>query len=94
MDGKIGWYQPEQQGPAKDLWERVWARHIADEAPQALSSGTGNPIGNWLNTRESTPNLARVFGIGSSIGPQVKLAPNDGCPWMKPEKAYREGIIG
>lgn len=24
MDPKIGWYQPEQFGPAKDLWLHIW----------------------------------------------------------------------
>ncbi|XP_046386425.1 terminal nucleotidyltransferase 4A-like isoform X2 [Ischnura elegans] len=24
MDPTIGWYQPEQEGPAKDLWTRIW----------------------------------------------------------------------
>ncbi|XP_071516564.1 terminal nucleotidyltransferase 4B-like [Panulirus ornatus] len=24
MDPNIGWYQPEQQGPARDLWARIW----------------------------------------------------------------------
>ena len=24
MDPKIGWYQPEQFGPAKDLWLNIW----------------------------------------------------------------------
>lgn len=25
MDPNIGWFQPEQQGPARDLWARIWA---------------------------------------------------------------------
>ena len=24
MDPKIAWYQPEQFGPAKDLWLNIW----------------------------------------------------------------------
>ena len=24
MDPAIGWFQPEQEGPAKDLWMRIW----------------------------------------------------------------------
>ncbi|XP_063217319.1 terminal nucleotidyltransferase 4B-like [Bacillus rossius redtenbacheri] len=24
MDPNIGWFQPEQEGPAKDLWTRIW----------------------------------------------------------------------
>jgi len=24
MDPVIGWFQPEQEGPAKDLWSRIW----------------------------------------------------------------------
>ena len=25
MDPKIGWFQPEQEGPAKDLWTRIFS---------------------------------------------------------------------
>lgn len=24
MDPVIGWFQPEQEGPAQDLWSRIW----------------------------------------------------------------------
>lgn len=24
MDPSIAWYQPEQQGPARELWARIW----------------------------------------------------------------------
>lgn len=27
MDPKIGWFQPEQEGPAKDFWTRIWDAH-------------------------------------------------------------------
>lgn len=27
MDPKIGWFQPEQEGPAKDFWQRIWDAH-------------------------------------------------------------------
>lgn len=27
MDPKIGWFQPEQFGPAKDFWTRIWDAH-------------------------------------------------------------------
>lgn len=28
MDPKIGWFQPEQDGPAKEFWMRIWDSHI------------------------------------------------------------------
>lgn len=28
MDPKIGWFQPEQEGPAKEFWMRIWDFHI------------------------------------------------------------------
>jgi len=27
MDPILGWFQPEQEGPAKDLWSRIWDAH-------------------------------------------------------------------
>ncbi|XKL60343.1 hypothetical protein PGB90_001359 [Kerria lacca] len=28
MDPQIGWFQPEQEGPAKEFWMRIWDSHI------------------------------------------------------------------
>ncbi|KAG8273632.1 Non-canonical poly(A) RNA polymerase papd5 [Homalodisca vitripennis] len=27
MDPLLGWFQPEQEGPAKELWSRIWDAH-------------------------------------------------------------------
>lgn len=28
MDPQIGWFQPEQEGPAKEFWMRIWDSHV------------------------------------------------------------------
>jgi len=28
MDPRYGWYQPEQQGPALAVWDRIWKSHV------------------------------------------------------------------
>lgn len=39
MDPTIGWYQPEQYGPAKDLWLHIWE---AEKGIDVLNLTTGN----------------------------------------------------
>lgn len=34
MDPKIGWFQPEQEGPAKEFWMRIWDSHINSSRDQ------------------------------------------------------------
>lgn len=31
MDPLLGWFQPEQEGPAKDFWCRIWDAHTGLE---------------------------------------------------------------
>lgn len=52
MDPQIGWFQPEQEGPAKEFWMRIWESHIFsrdhvkaniyDYAPNFITKTTDN----------------------------------------------------
>lgn len=49
MDPKIGWYQPEQFGPAKDLWLHIWEAEIAEKRLDILTlknDNSPNTMGN------------------------------------------------
>ncbi|CAB3362660.1 Hypothetical predicted protein [Cloeon dipterum] len=47
MDPTIGWYQPEQEGPAKVLWSRIW-----DDASKRLNNLNLN---NIMESRDFIP---------------------------------------
>ncbi|XP_012266386.1 terminal nucleotidyltransferase 4B-like [Athalia rosae] len=49
MDPNIGWYQPEQFGPAKDLWLHIWEAEIAEKGLDTLTlknDNSSNTMGN------------------------------------------------
>lgn len=57
MDPKIGWYQPEQEGPAKDFWTRIWDAHTGlDNLKIGGSEGIQNNRSSEVNTGDNTNN--------------------------------------
>ncbi|KAK7869373.1 hypothetical protein R5R35_000681 [Gryllus longicercus] len=51
MDPTIGWFQPEQEGPAKELWTRIWeaqkgigTMNLTDMTHGGVSAKTGDYI--------------------------------------------------
>lgn len=59
MDPTIGWYQPEQEGPAKVLWSRIW-----DDASKRLNNLNLNSMMESrdfipLDLRDDVQHLAR-----------------------------------
>ena len=53
MDPNIGWFQPEQQGPALDMWNSIWKRakmsmHIESQ-PDFIQISNGNATANEAN---------------------------------------------
>jgi len=41
MDPKMAWYQPEQEGPAAEVWKRVWAAEFAP-SPSSVNNRGGS----------------------------------------------------
>lgn len=57
MDPKIGWYQPEQEGPAKDFWTRIWDAHTGlDNLKIGVSEGIQNSKSTEINNVDNTNN--------------------------------------
>ncbi|XP_067006314.1 terminal nucleotidyltransferase 4B isoform X2 [Anabrus simplex] len=56
MDPTIGWFQPEQEGPAKDLWTRIW------EAEKGIDSMNLGGDG-----QHSTSNKTQDYIPGDSV---------------------------
>ncbi|XP_033222113.1 non-canonical poly(A) RNA polymerase protein Trf4-1-like [Belonocnema kinseyi] len=71
MDPSIGWYQPEQFGPAKDLWLHIWEAEKGLEIltskydVSSVSSLMGNKIlqDNALTDSCSRTSEDRVFAV-------------------------------
>ena len=54
MDPNIGWFQPEQQGPALNLWNSIWKRakmNVVESQPDFIQISNGN------STNESNQSL-------------------------------------
>jgi non-canonical poly(A) RNA polymerase PAPD5/7 len=56
MDPTIGWYQPEQEGPAKVLWSRIW-----DDASKRLNNLNLNSL---MESRDFIPLDLRDDVVG------------------------------
>ncbi|KAJ8668160.1 hypothetical protein QAD02_009823 [Eretmocerus hayati] len=57
MDPKIGWYQPEQLGPAKDLWLHIWETGREFDSlslKQPTDPANANPAGVTTTTTTTT----------------------------------------
>lgn len=51
MDPSIAWYQPEQQGPARELWARIW---LTQQGLDNMTLGDANANAN-MNHRDYIP---------------------------------------
>lgn len=57
MDPTIGWYQPEQYGPAKDLWLHIWEAEKGLDV-LTLAGSDANSAGNAMGVRLQQDFLA------------------------------------
>nr|CAD7195214.1 unnamed protein product [Timema douglasi] len=55
MDPTIGWFQPEQEGPAKDLWTRIWEAQKGLDKMNISDSSAG--IGSKGNEHIPSDNV-------------------------------------
>lgn len=108
MDPAVAWCQPEQDGPAKRLWLRIWDTH----GDAAMSANTENSNPN-VNRAPDGPVPPAAAGEGAYFNPaRRKLHDNrastfnldknrdaligeyGGCPWRVPGYHYRPGVLG
>ncbi|XP_028967980.1 terminal nucleotidyltransferase 4A [Galendromus occidentalis] len=93
MDPNIGWYQPEQQGPAQQLWERIMDG-VADNHDfiplGSVTSGTMENKYGYAKDRSKT-NRASTFALNRN--PQL-ISKYGGTPWRRPGRIYSRGIVG
>ncbi|KMQ92972.1 pap-associated domain-containing protein 5, partial [Lasius niger] len=77
MDPTIGWYQPEQYGPAKKLWSNIWETEKGDDAPglrnDANTANTAMGVRLQqdflaLDTSSAAGNVTPSSNTGSNAG--------------------------
>lgn len=81
MDPNLGWYQPEQEGPALDLWSGLWKRakmnmHHIESQPDYIQLSNGTSTTN----NDPSPNTTDHEGekpVPSTVnhGPSVANGP-------------------
>ena len=102
MDPVIGWYQPEQEGPARQLWSRIAEARsvpmtdnnsnskapdfIRIDSPDDRTNPTHHPPRKKIDNRASTYNLNHDHA--NLIGKY------GGCPWRELRPKYDRGVIG
>lgn len=73
MDPTIGWYQPEQFGPAKDLWLNIWEAEkgldiltLRHDNNGVIGGGTGSSGGGGGGSSSSCVGVGNCIGGGGS----------------------------
>ncbi|KAL4706160.1 hypothetical protein ACJJTC_013625, partial [Scirpophaga incertulas] len=110
MDPGVGWYQPEQEGPAKRLWLRIWdtqtdmdktSSKIGDNAnPNAFKAPDFIPLQDTFNDRSyfnparKKTNDNRASTFNLNKNYEQLLGSYGGCPWRMINYNYKPGIIG
>ncbi|KAJ8973046.1 hypothetical protein NQ317_011326 [Molorchus minor] len=108
MDPSISWFQPEQEGPAKNLWLRVWkTQQEFDNMNLKEGDGEMDTIANGFNTINSpmmngktdkTSNFAQRRRKDNRLtvrSSNRKFVPDcGGCPWRQPNFPYPKSILG
>ncbi|XP_018562851.1 non-canonical poly(A) RNA polymerase protein Trf4-1 [Anoplophora glabripennis] len=108
MDPSISWFQPEQEGPAKLLWLRIWqTQQELDNMNLKEGDGDMDPITNGFNTHnnlimngktDKCNNFAqrRRKDNRPSTRPLNRKSVSDcgGCPWRQPKFPYHRGVMG
>ncbi|XP_066255404.1 terminal nucleotidyltransferase 4B-like isoform X1 [Euwallacea similis] len=108
MDSYFSWLMPEQEGPAKTLWMRVWqtqqdieGMNLREGDNEADTNGQTIPV--VVNgTVEINPNFGRSNKRSQIIDNRPSQRPSHrkfvtdfgGCPWRQDKYPYARGIIG
>lgn len=108
MDPSISWFQPEQEGPAKLLWFRIWqTQQELDNMNLKEGDGEMDTITNGFNTHNNLIMNGKTDKCNNfsqrrrkdnrpSTRPLNRRSVSDcgGCPWRQPKFAYQKGVMG
>ncbi|KAG5899841.1 hypothetical protein JTB14_012312 [Gonioctena quinquepunctata] len=108
MDPSISWFQPEQEGPAKLLWLRIWQTQQefdnmnlkeGDSEVETFTNGFTMHNTNIMNGKSD--NNSTVLGRRrkdarptSRMGNRKLADDHGGCPWRPFKYPYHRGVMG
>lgn len=79
MDPTIGWYQPEQYGPAKDLWLHIWEAEKGLDV-LTLRNDPTNTMGVRLQQDFLALDTTSLTATGGGTGTGTNIAANTLSP--------------
>lgn len=106
MDPAITWFQPEQEGPAKQQWLRFWqTQQELDSMNLKETDSESETITNGFNTHnnvimngktDKNVNFNRRRKDNRPIRPLTRHFPSEygGCPWRQLRFPYHRGVLG
>lgn len=80
MDPSIGWFQPEQQGPALDLWNSIWKRANMSEHFESQPDFIQISGGNASNDNNQSQNSTENGDAEKEATPSTNTFPNGTFP--------------
>ncbi|BET02519.1 PAP-associated domain-containing protein [Nesidiocoris tenuis] len=91
MDPKLGWYPPEQQGPAMEQWERIWRRFNKSKKIEEPTVDGPNNNNNTNNKRKDPQEIWKQNWASTYALNQYKdnlIGQYGGEPWRRQDKTY------
>ncbi|GFX46434.1 terminal nucleotidyltransferase 4A [Trichonephila clavipes] len=107
MDPAIGWFQPEQCGPALSVWSEAWnSRQRIDELK--LDTKSVDLSENAIHPSDKVPakkvdsvmdnaytsRIKRKENKASTYGRNDDFSQTGGTPWRLKDKRYNSGLLG
>ncbi|XP_034257119.1 terminal nucleotidyltransferase 4B-like isoform X2 [Thrips palmi] len=107
MDPVIAWYQPEQEGPARQLWSRIAETRCVpmtdnNSNTKATKAQEFIPIDSSCPDDRTTPshhpprkkldNRASTFNL--NLDHANLIGKHGGCPWRELRSKYDRGVVG
>lgn len=105
MDPSISWLQPEQEGPAKVLWLRIWQTQQeldslnikdVDSDTDSFTNGFNNQTMNGKSDKSGSGQLYRRRKVENRPTTKLQKVVGEygGAPWRLDKSRYGRGVVG
>lgn len=107
MDPVIAWYQPEQDGPARQLWSRIAETRTRCATTPMTDSNSNTKAPEFISVEGTCPddrshpshhpprkkdNRASTYNL--SLDHASLIGKHGGCPWRALRTKYDRGVVG
>lgn len=103
MDPAISWLQPEQDGPAKLLWVRIWQTQLEleslnlkenDSDMDGITNGFHHTNREMNGKTDKSAIVSRRRKVDYRSGNRHKSFNDGECPWRVSKFPYGLGVLG